>query len=210
MMMKLVTILFAAVLCAAIAACGGGGDDASPAASAPEAPTTTPAPIATRKPTPVITAKPTPTPMLGGSQFAPIPIGQPAVYTDGWTITVLSSVPDATAQVLAFNAANVPPDEGKQFFLATVQVTYSGPEPVTSFGAGFVLRAIGRTYTAYSISSSCGIIPEAFPGTEIAPGGSLTGNVCWAVNEADAENLVMYYKPTAGTNLAVQYSDLTP
>lgn len=211
-MMKLLAILMAAVLCMAVAACVGSGssDDRSPAASAPQAPTNTSEPTATRKPTPVITARPTPTPVLGVNPSRPIPIGQPAVYADGWTITVLSSVLDATAQILAFNPANMPPEEGRQFFMATVQVIYNGSEPSASFEAGFVLRAIGRTFTAYSISSSCGIIPGELPGTEVAPGGSLTGTVCWSVLEADAENLVMYYRPIAGNKVALLYSDLTP
>ena len=209
--MKLLAILMAAVLCMAVAACvgGGGSDDRSPAASAPQAPEHVRAhgnPKADSR----YHRQADATPALGANQSRPIPIGQPAVYADGWTITVLSSVLDATAQILAFNPANIPPEEGRQFFMATVQVIYNGSEPSASFEAGFVLRAIGRTFTAYSISSSCGIIPGELPGTEVAPGGSLTGTVCWSVLEADAENLVMYYRPIAGDNVALLYSDLTP
>jgi hypothetical protein len=46
--------------------------------------------------------------------------------TDGWEITVLSTTPDGTAQVMAENQFNSPPAVGDQFFIATVQAKYTG------------------------------------------------------------------------------------
>jgi hypothetical protein len=36
------------------------------------------------------------------------------------------------------------------------------------------------------------VIPNDFPGSELFPGGSIQGNVCWQIKSQDAGSLVMY------------------
>jgi hypothetical protein len=145
-----------------------------------------------------------------GSKPNPFPIGSPALYSDGWEITVLSTTPDATGQVLAHEPTNETPSAGWQFFVASVQVRYLGTQPAAAFAAGYSLRAVGQSGTLYELAANCGVIPDEVPGDELEPGGALTGNVCWTVKAEDVPTLLMYYRPGLGVEVELQYSKLTP
>ncbi len=203
----LIGFLFCASLSLTVACGGGGGDTAvqptsTPRASAPAAPTVSPSPSASPVPIPTL--------IPGTTKQNPLPIGTPATYSDGWEVTVMAGTPDATAQIIALDATNLPPDAGKQYFLATVQVRYLGAEPAIAFAAGYTLRSVGPSQQAYTFEHGCGVIPNPFPETEVGPGSTLTGNLCWEVPAADAAGLLLFYSPIAGTNVNRYYSDLTP
>jgi hypothetical protein len=146
---------------------------------------------------------PTPTPApLGSSRENPIPLGQAALVSGSWRIQVLSTIPDATAMVLAENQFNAPPAAGRQFFIARVQATYVGPGSAT-FDGSFRLRAVGPSAVAYEtfdLANNCGVIPDPMPEPDVFTGGTVAGNVCWSILSTDVQGLVMFDEPLAATS----------
>jgi hypothetical protein len=130
-----------------------------------------------------------------GTRENPIPLGTPVRLSDGWTITVNSVVPDATAQILAANSLNDPPEPGTQFLMANISATYEGPDS-DSFNGSYRLRTVGPSSVSYStFENSCGVVPDDLTDAEVFTGGTITGNICWAIEASDAEALVMYDDP---------------
>jgi hypothetical protein len=129
------------------------------------------------------------------SREAPIPLGS-AGQVDDYIVTVVSTTPDAAAEIAAENQFNDPPAPGTQFFMTRVQITYVGTESGTPWlDLGF--KAVGNSAIGYTeFDNDCGVIPES--GTllsDIFPGGTVEYNVCWAIDSGDAESLVMYVEP---------------
>ncbi|MEZ5258046.1 MAG: hypothetical protein R2705_14440 [Ilumatobacteraceae bacterium] len=134
---------------------------------------------------------------VDGSTTAGAPVPQPpdgaplgeSFAVGDWTIKVVSATPDAASEIAAANQFNDPPAEGHQFFLATVEATYTGSESST-FWLDMDLRAVGGSAVTYSFNASCGVIPNPINDAgETFPGGTITGNVCWSVTVADAGTL---------------------
>ena len=158
-------------------------------------PTPEPSPTPTHTPTP----SPTPTaPEPDGSRNNPWPLGWviEVWYEDSderWEITVLDTTPDATGIVLAENQFNDPPDAGNQFFIAKVRAKYLGPGS-TNFSGDIHLGALGDggvLYTTYG--NSCGVIPDRLPNPVLFTNGTIEGNVCWQIDSADADSLLMAF-----------------
>lgn len=124
-----------------------------------------------------------------GTEQYPAPMGQPLAVGD-WEVTVISTIPDGNAAVRRENQFNAPPPPGGQFFIVKVSVKNVGVEATS---AQFRLRfsSIGQSRVAYDYQNSCGVIPERLPSNEVFPGGTVTGNVCWAIMSSDAASLVM-------------------
>jgi hypothetical protein len=134
---------------------------------------------------------PPPNPALG-TRENPYPRGSTATLADGWKVTVASTIPDATAAVLAENQFNDPPASGNQFFIVRVTATYTG-QGSKSFSGSFRLRAVGTSAVSYStFANSCGVIPDEISSAEVFTGGTVTGNECWQVKSSDVASLVMY------------------
>lgn len=132
-----------------------------------------------------------PTAGSDGSRAAPLPIGNPLLFADGWEVTVLAVDPGAAAIILDSSVTNDPPPDGEQYVLTTVRVTRSGDEP-GSFDP-LRLRAVGPTGVPYSLfDDDCGVVPDALRADDLGPGRSSDGNVCWAVRVADLGALVVY------------------
>lgn len=123
--------------------------------------------------------------------IAGVPIGE-TVQAGDWTIKVVSVTPDASGVVAAENQFNDPPAEGRQFFMAALEATYTGTESAT-FWLDMNLKAVGISSVAYESSNAgCGVIPNSINDAgETFPGGVITGNVCWAVTASDAASLTM-------------------
>lgn len=148
-----------------------------------------------------VTAQVTPTPQpasasgAAGTRDDPYPMHTAVSLSDGWVIVVNSVTPDATADVLAENSFNDPPEPGTQFFIANISATYEGPTS-DKFDGSFRLRAVGPTSVSYStFENSCGVIPDEITDAEVFTDGTIEGNICWAVKEEDAPALVMYDDP---------------
>ena len=132
-----------------------------------------------------------------------MPTGVLASFGTGWSITVVSTSPNGNAAVAAEDQFNKPPDAGKQFFLATVAITYTGDDS-DSFSSSD-LEAVGPSNVGYTtFSNSCGVIPNELPSNEISSGGTIQGNVCWEVLSTDADELLMYYD-----RVSLQFVDRT-
>jgi len=130
-----------------------------------------------------------------GTRENPVPIGTPVDLGDGWQIAVLSVIPDATNVVLKENQFNAPPEPGNQFFLARIQVKYTGSGSDT-FGGGYRLQAVGPSSVGYStFRNSAGVIPDPLPDSELFSGGVIEGNIGWEIKSSDASTLVMYDNP---------------
>ena len=128
-----------------------------------------------------------------GSRGNPVAAGVTARVGD-WDVAVLSAVPDATAAVLAENQFNDPPREGRQFYMVEIAATYRG-EGSEFLWSGLTVSALGESSVAYQggFEDSCGAIPgEIDEISEVFPGGSLRGFMCWPVRAEDAAGLVLF------------------
>ena len=118
-----------------------------------------------------------------GTRENPIPIGQKAQVGPNWEVTILEIVPDAWSIIEAENMFNEPPEEGYQYVMAKVQVSYIGEESGTPW-VDLSLRYLGSDGNSYS--EGVGVVPKAFSDIgEQFPGATAEGNVGWAV-PADA------------------------
>ena len=204
-----------------VAACTGGADngavqttlgDAAPATptettattSESRAATTTEAPLATlgdaAPATPTETtattsesraATTTEAPLVGESSLdSPIQLGA-GVRAGSWRLRVSAITPDGTDEVMEENQFNDPPPEGNQFFIASLEATYTGTESST-FWVDMWLKSVGDSRVAYEGVAYCGVIPDDIDDSgETFPGGTITGNVCWSIQSTDAASLVM-------------------
>jgi len=141
---------------------------------------------------------------------APLEVGRTAVVGE-WRLRVVSVSADGTEAVMTENEFNDPPGEGKQFFIANVEATYTGDESST-FWIDMSLKAVGDSNVAYeAFEASCGVIPEDINSSgETFPGGTINGNVCWSVNNADAASLVMIAEETLSFDGSRQFLSLDP
>ncbi len=128
-----------------------------------------------------------------GDYANPYPVGSAQPTEGEWTIQVDSVTPDGTQSVLDENSFNDAPEPGRQFFIATITTTNAGSAPAT-FDGNFRLRALGAdgtTYTAFR--DACGVTPNEWDqDIEVAPGQSLTGNLCWSIPSDQIANLRMF------------------
>lgn len=128
----------------------------------------------------------------GESREAAIGVGRAGQVGD-YDVNVISVTPDATDLVTEENPYNEPPAEGKQFFLARIAVTYTGSESgVPAAELGF--NSVGDSNAGYdSLTDRCGLISDdSFQVTDLFDGGSAEFNICWSVDNKDADSLVMY------------------
>lgn len=159
----------------------------------------TEAPKATEEPTDEPTTPSADEPAEGGdtgSRGSPVPVGEVARVGD-WDVRVVSATPNATDQVLAENEFNDPPAEGRQFFVVALEATYVGEES-GQFWADVSAKALDDGNVTYSaFEDSCGSIPNSIDNTgEAFTGGMVAGNLCWSVDSARADSLVMFLEPT--------------
>jgi len=142
-----------------------------------------------------------------GAYNNPYPVGTAAATEGDWTIQVDSVTPDGTQAVLDENSFNEDPEAGRQFFIATITATNNGSAPAT-FDGNFRLRvrgADGAVYTAFG--DACGVTPNEWDqNIEVAPGQSLTGNLCWSVPTDQLANLRMFDDEAENTTGLVYWS----
>lgn len=173
----------------AVAACGGtadttettAGDSGTTTGAVDETPTTE-------------SESTTTTALLSTSESSlgsPIEVGA-VVQVGNWRLRVSRVTADATGQVMAENEFNESPGEGNQFFMASVEATYTGTDSST-FWLDMTLKAVGESSVAYEpFDATCGVIPDDLnQAGETFPGGTVTGNVCWNIESSDATSLVM-------------------
>ena len=125
-----------------------------------------------------------------GSRSAPIPRARTGEVDSGWTIKVVETRPDAWSVIAAADPGNVPPASGDQYYMVHVAMTYTGPAP-SAQRSDVRFSTIGPSDVAYEDDASCGVIPNALSSVDVPSGGTITGNVCWSVTDADANALLL-------------------
>jgi hypothetical protein len=116
---------------------------------------------------------------------------------------VTGVVPQADAYVAEANPVTSPPAEGSQFTLATVAITYTGPEigsPYVQLG----FYAVAASGTEYGfVNNGCGQLPASLDtARDVFPGGTVTHDICWQVPIADAGDLVLRVDPYGAGDVA--------
>ncbi len=102
------------------------------------------------------------------------------------------AVPDATDLVLTENEFNDPPAEGRQFYIVEISATYQGTESDFIL-SGLTITSVGDSAVAYSdFEDTCGVIPDELDTfSEVFPGGTQVGILCWQIRSEDADSLVL-------------------
>lgn len=158
---------------------GTGAEDAAPAEDAePTDAAATAEPTATETTEPEAEPEPEAT-ADEGSRENPFLIGDD-VGNDDWSV-VLDQPYEAWDEVRAENQFNEPPEEGMEFWMLPITVTYTGTEasdPFWDLDFGFV-GDDGRSY-----DDDCGVVPgELMDVGEMYPDAEADANVCLAVPE---------------------------
>lgn len=147
---------------------------------------------------------------LESSRENPIPVGQTASVGD-YQVTVLSVTPFADEMIATENQFNEAPAPGNQFFIASIETTYSGSTAGTpSFDLNY--SAVGASSSSYTpFNNYCGVVPNDFTlATEQFPGGTTVFNMCWEVESADADSLVLYLTPVVDFDADPVWFSLQP
>lgn len=136
-----------------------------------------------------------------GTRQRPIPLGAPAepLSLPSWMITVVSVDQNAWPEVQAENQFNTPPPAGITYVMASVKLTYQGPGEDSPMSVD--LGAVGDSQVIYTpTQNTCGVVPDNYQrGNRLLSGGSVTGNVCWAVTTSDVSSLLLLARPLFGS-----------
>ena len=147
-----------------------------------------------------------------GERSNPAPLGTPLDLTldtfgdadkSVWQITVTGPGSDITDAVLAENQFNDPPQDGYIFFGVPVELTLveADKEPLAPWlNISFDIFGPASLQIFDGYESSCGTIPNSLEDmTEVFAGGTLAGQICFAIPNEDAE---------AGPLLSTDQNDL--
>ncbi|HWK81109.1 MAG TPA: cupredoxin domain-containing protein [Thermomicrobiales bacterium] len=129
------------------------------------------------------------------SRKRPIPVGSIGLVGD-YEVSVDNVTPNADDIIAAENQFNDPPAAGNQFFMARIEMTYTGSETGSpAFDLNF--QSVGALNKGYStFDNDCGVTPDSAVNlSDVFPGGKVTFNVCWQIATEDADSLVMYVEP---------------
>ena len=135
-----------------------------------------------------------------GTREAPLPVGQVATLesqgSPTWEVKVTGFNPDGTQAVLAENQFNDPPAPGHQFALVTVEATYVGTEQTDTPLGGMTFSAVDDGNVSYDFDDTCGVIPTALDNFgDVFQGGVVSGNICWSVESAHIDSLLLIVEP---------------
>jgi hypothetical protein len=111
-----------------------------------------------------------------------------------WYVTVTAAEPNADATLLAINQFNTP-SPGKQYVLVTVKVENRGdrPEAVLSNVKFSLLTTNGA---ALSTLSCLAQVPDRLAtSTELQPGGTVTGRMCFEATAAEIDGALLLAEP---------------
>jgi hypothetical protein len=131
-----------------------------------------------------------------GSRDEPLAVGTTAPVGGGFSVSFTDYVADAGAAISAENEFNEPAGDGKVYVTATMTATFDGGEGLdkaTFLGAGPTLSAVGTSGTVYNSYDCVAVTPNMFDSfVDVFAGSSLSGTVCFIVDAADANGLVVY------------------
>ncbi len=135
---------------------------------------------------------------VGASASDPVPVGTTATVGD-YELTVLNVMPDASDYIMAYSEFNSEPEPGTQYFIARLQITYTGTASGIPWSELTLSASTGNEddepYTDWGFS--CGDIPDSASSrsNELFPGGTIEINACWVVDTDDVSSLVLAASP---------------
>jgi len=120
-----------------------------------------------------------------GTRDNPLPLGTTitigAPGSPEWEVTVGPSVLNADDEVLAANMFNEPAEDGQQYALLNLDVTYVGDTSATPY-FDISVSYIGADAVTYRESDTYAVAPNPFSDiNELFPGGSGSGNIAIAI-----------------------------
>jgi hypothetical protein len=143
-----------------------------------------------------------------GTLEKPAPVGAEAALGDGWLLRIDAFDADAEQAVLDENEFNEPAGEGRHYVMATVTAT-NDTGLTAYFSATFRLRLLGleseTVYMTFESEQFCGVVPDPVEETEILPGASVSGNVCWIIDERDVDSLVLFSEEFDASEYAIWF-----
>ncbi len=149
-----------------------------------EAAVTTEAPVATE---PLAPAGP------GSSLDQSAPLGTAVDVGGGWTFGLANYQPEAGSAVATENEYNEAAPAGQQYAMIEVTATYNGPDDKASVFLAPTLKAVGPTKKSYDQYDCSAVLPNQLDvAADVFAGASITGNVCFVVDAADAAGLTVY------------------
>ena len=125
------------------------------------------------------------------SRLSPTPLGETVDIGGGWSLRVNGMISDQTPAVLNENMFNDAPPTGYIFAIVNVTLTNVGDQMDTAFWVSTAV--VGESNVEFN-KSGCGVIPSPLDTfADVFPGGSVTGNVCFALPSGELEGgLVLY------------------
>ncbi len=127
-----------------------------------------------------------------------------AIEVAGWEITVNSTNPDATDDLLAEEEFIDPPQDGDVFYSINITAKYvgDGENDSQSIFQSITWGAVGDSSVAYDVyNDACtfyALAEDLDQSAEVFEGGELTGNICFSVLEGDADSLELYAEELFG------------
>lgn len=152
-----------------------------------------PEPTATPEPEPTIESEPD---AVGAGRSNPVPLGQSGTTADGeWQAQVNQVVrgDEAWQMVLDANQFNRPPDEGMEYVVVNMTMTYVGTSPEAQSVGRFDFNTTGDARVRWSWASAVHPSPEL--GADLFTGGETTGWVVLQAREGET-NLLAIYEPS--------------
>lgn len=125
------------------------------------------------------------------NETTPVPFGDSARVGD-YEVRIVEMTPDARSVLEKSNGVAIAADNPYQYVMVRVELTYIGDDVGdTMRDINFHAAGNGNMYSRFS-DHGCGRVPDQqLEVGELAPNESAEMNVCWAIDPADAESLVV-------------------
>jgi hypothetical protein len=129
-----------------------------------------------------------------GKKDSPITFATVAKLENGYDVTVNSYAPNASTAVAAISEYNDKPAAGTRYVLINLMITNSGGDTdKRQPGYDLIFKAVSESGKSYENSDCSAVTPDPLDRfTDLFKGTSITGNVCFLVDEKDATNLTLY------------------
>jgi hypothetical protein len=109
----------------------------------------------------------------------------------------LGTIPDGWPAIQAANQFNEPPNPGVQYHITEVQLTNNGAEEESAaFALSFSSVDSANVEYQDTLGSSCGVLPNELPFTDVFQGGTVVGQVCSPVDPTRLDTLVLIVEPS--------------
>jgi hypothetical protein len=160
----------------------------------------------TERPIDVIYPDPAPPDTDGaeGSRGNPYAFGE-TVRVGDWDFTLTGVTENGTDLVMSYEPSNETPADGRQFLMVGVETTNTGTEP-NAFGQSVAINLVGDQAVAYTTVDTCGYLPDGIDlFADVAPGESVSGNLCWSVRTDEVDSIVLYVTGLVGSEVGLQF-----